>query len=163
MLFAVYMPEQEPQEGQTLFSHCRSSSSLIFPAACLPTASNMLERLMPFLSPPGRCPASIAPPDTTIVGRLRRSAAISMPGTILSQLGTRTSASKGWAVAMTSIESAMSSRDAREYFIPVCPMAIPSHTPMTGKVTGLPPASLTPALTASTILLSWTWPGMISL
>jgi len=78
---------------------------------------------------------------------------MSIPGTILSQLVTRTSPSKGWAVAMISMESAISSRLAREYFIPACPMAIPSHTPIVGKVTGVPPAIRIPALTSSVIVL----------
>ena len=47
--------------------------------------------------------------------------------------------------------------------MPVWPMAIPSQTPMQGKATGLPPASLTPAFTASTMRLIPTCPGIISL
>ena len=38
-------------------------------------------------------PASIGPPDTNTVGMLRRSAAMSMPGVILSQFEMHTSAS----------------------------------------------------------------------
>ena len=157
------MPEHEPHDGHAEFSQSRSSSSDMFPAACLPTASNIEERDMPRLSPPFTWPASIGPPDTNIEGRSRRAAAISMPGTILSQLGMKTRASNGCAVAMTSIESAISSLEASEYFMPVWPMAMPSHTPMTGNITGLPPFSLTPALTASAIFSSSVWPGMISL
>ena len=63
---------------------------------------------------------------------------------------------------MTSIESAMSSREQSEYFMPLCPMAIPSQTPITGNTTGFPPFSRTPALTASAILSSSICPGMIS-
>ena len=63
-----------------------------------------------------------------------------MPGTILSQFGTRTRASKACATAMHSIESAMSSRDAREYFMPAWPIAMPSQTPMEGNSIGVPPA-----------------------
>ena len=79
--------------------------------------------------------------DTTTVGMLSRAAAMSMPGTILSQLGTMTRASKAWAMAMVSIESAMSSRVGSEYFMPAWPMAMPSQTPITGNSMGVPPAS----------------------
>ena len=45
-------------------------------------------------------------------------AAMAMPGTILSQFATRTRASNAWPSAITSIESMMSSREGREYFMP---------------------------------------------
>jgi len=66
-------------------------------------------------------------------------------------------------MAMASVESAMSSRVTSEYFMPVWPMAMPSQTAMAGKTTGVPPATRTPALTASTILSRFMWPGTISL
>jgi len=81
---------------------------------------------------------------------------MSIPGTILSQLGRKTRPSKGCAIAMTSMESAMSSRLAREYFMPVCPMARPSQTPMTGKAMGVPPAERMPALTSAARMSRWT-------
>ena len=55
-------------------------------------------------------PASIGPPETNTVGMLRRSAAISMPGVILSQLEMQTSASAQCALTMYSTASAISSR-----------------------------------------------------
>ncbi len=55
-----------------------------------------------------------------------------MPGTILSQLGTSTRPSSWWAMSMVSTLSQISSRDARVYFMPTWPMAMPSHTPMAG-------------------------------
>jgi hypothetical protein len=58
----------------------------------------------------GALPASIGPPDTKTVGMLSRSAAMSMPGVILSQLLMHTSASAQWALTMYSTESAMISR-----------------------------------------------------
>ena len=61
-------------------------------------------------------------------------------------------ASKACAVAIHSIESAMSSLVTREYFMPLCPIAIPSHTPIAGISIGVPPAKRTPVLTASVIL-----------
>ncbi len=56
----------------------------------------------------------------------------------------------------------MSSRVTREYFIPMCPMAMPSHTAMAGNSTGVPPARRMPAFTASAILSRFIWPGTIS-
>ena len=63
-------------------------------------------------------PASIGPPDTKTVGMFSRSAAISIPGVILSQLETQTMASAQCALTMYSTESAMSSRLGSEYSMP---------------------------------------------
>ena len=60
-------------------------------------------------------------------------------------------------------ESAIRSLVTREYFIPICPMAIPSHTAMAGNTIGVPPAMATPIFTASTILSMFICPGTISL
>ena len=111
MELAVNIPEQEPQVGQLASSRRRSSASSIRPALYAPTASNIWERLVFF---PSTHPASIGPPEQTIAGRFSRSAAISMPGTILSQFGISTKPSKQWAAARVSTESAISSRDAKE-------------------------------------------------
>ena len=45
ILFAVYIPEHEPQPGHVLFSNSQSFSSSIMPALHAPTASNILDRL----------------------------------------------------------------------------------------------------------------------
>ncbi len=97
-------------------------------------------------------PASIGPPDTKMAGMFSRAAAMRRPGTFLSQLGIMTRPSNWWAMAMASVESAMRSRVTREYFMPMWPMAMPSHTAMAGNMTGVPPAARMPALTASAIL-----------
>ena len=65
-----------------------------------------------------------------MVGMFSRIAPISMPGTTLSQFGMQIIASNGWAVPMVSTLSAMISRLAREYFIPLWPIAMPSQTAM---------------------------------
>ncbi len=104
---AVNMPEHEPQVGHALHSMAARPSSSSLPAWCRPTASKTLLRSS---VRPSRWPASIAPPPTMTAGTLRRIAAISMPGTILSQHGTSTSASKAWAMVIDSTVSAMSSR-----------------------------------------------------
>jgi len=154
------MPEHDPQPGQALSSRCFSSSSVILPALTAPTPSNTLIRSISLF--PAR-PASMGPPLTTTAGMLSRRAAISIPGIILSQLGIRTRPSNGWAMAITSTESAISSRLAREYFMPSWFMAIPSQTPMVGNSTGVPPACRMPAFTASAIISRWMCPGIISL
>ena len=112
---------------------------------------------------PFTLPASIGPPDTKTVGTFTLAAAIRRPGTFLSQLGIITRASNWCASAIHSVESAIKSLVTREYLIPTCPMAIPSQTAIAGKTTGIPPASATPSLTASTILSIFICPGTISL
>ena len=76
-----------------------------------------------------------------IVGMFARAAPISIPGTILSQLGMHTIASKQCACTIVSTESAISSREGSEYRIPSCPIAMPSSTPMVLNSNGTPPAS----------------------
>ena len=160
MLLAVYMPEQEPHPGQTFCSYsCRPASSMM-PAFLAPTASNILERLV---STPFTRPDIIGPPEHTTAGISILQAAITIPGTILSQFGTSTAPSNACAMTIVSTLSAISSRLASEYFIPICPMAMPSQTPMAGTMIGVPPAMRTPALTASVILSRCMCPGTISL
>ena len=137
----------------------RSCSSSMNPAFLAPTASNIFDRET---SSPKTLPLIIGPPEQRTVGMFTLHAPMSIPGTTLSQLGTRTSPSKAWAMAMDSRLSAISSRLGREYFIPVWPMAIPSHTPIAGTIIGVPPAMRTPAFTASVILSRCMWPGTIS-
>ena len=60
----------------------------------------------------------MGPPEQTTAGTFMRTAAMTMPGTILSQLGTSTIPSNWWARNMVSTLSQISSRLAREYFIP---------------------------------------------
>ncbi len=160
MEFAVNIPAQEPHVGHALSSISASACTSILPDLTAPTPSNTLTRST-FL--PLKFPASIGPPLTTTVGRFSLAAAISMPGTILSQFGTMTIASKAWAIAITSTESAINSRLASEYFIPTWFMAMPSQMPIVPNATGVPPAIRIPAFTAETILPSSTCPGMISL
>ena len=59
-------------------------------------------------------PASIGPPETKAQGRFSRTAAISMPGMILSQLPTNTTPEKACARARISALSAMTSREGSE-------------------------------------------------
>ena len=111
MEFAVNMPEQEPQVGQAERSITSTSASLMESSAAATMASmRSTERVLPSWI---YLPASMGPPDTKTTGMLRRMAAISMPGVILSQLEMQTMASAQWALHMYSTESAMISRDGR--------------------------------------------------
>ncbi len=56
----------------------------------------------------------MGPPVTEMAGMFSRAAAISMPGVILSQFEMRTKPSSMCACAMTSTESAISSRLGNE-------------------------------------------------
>ena len=86
MLLAVNIPLQEPQVGQACCSNSVNLASSILPAESWPTPSNTLIRSIVFPLD-GSTPAFIGPPDTNTVGMFTRAAAISMPGTILSQFG----------------------------------------------------------------------------
>ena len=147
ILFAVKRPEQEPHPGQAYRSNVYSSSSSMSPALYAPTPSNTVMRSA--TRPSGRRPAAIGPPETKMVGMFSRMAAISIPGVILSQLGMQIMASNWWASIMVSTLSAMSSRLGSEYFMPKCPIAIPSSMPMVLNIKGTPPASRTASLTIS--------------
>ena len=93
MELAVNIPEQDPQDGQADVSSSPSSASVISPRLTLPTPSNTVIRSAVF---PLWEPASMGPPLTMMAGTFSLSMAMSIPGTILSQLVTRTRASKGW-------------------------------------------------------------------
>ena len=90
---------------------------------------------------------------------LRRIAAISMPGVILSQLEMQTIASAQCALTMYSTLSAMSSREGRLYSMPSWPMAMPSSTAMVLNSLAMPPAASISRATIWPRSLRWTWPG----
>ena len=142
------IPEHEPQVGHALFSSSLRSASSIVPFSKAPTPSNTVVNET---SVPLNLPGSIGPPLTITAGIFNLIAAIIIPGTILSQLGIKTKASNPCALTIHSILSAISSLVTKEYFIPSCPMAIPSHTPIVGNTNGVPPLISTPFLTPSTI------------
>ena len=113
MELAVNIPEQLPQVGQAVSSIHLHSSSVMVPAVTWPTASKRELRSV-WRLPSRERPASMGPPETRTVGRLRRRAPMIMPGTILSHAGTSTTASKAWPWTAHSTESAMTSRLVRE-------------------------------------------------
>ena len=59
-------------------------------------------------------PPSIGPPETNTVGMFSRSAALSIPGVILSQFEMQIMASAQCALTMYSTESAIRSREGSE-------------------------------------------------
>ena len=107
---AVNMPEQDPHVGQAERSTSSRPSSLTSSVALAEMAvmRSVGAWATPFTTT--ALPASIGPPDTKTVGMFSRSAALSMPGVILSQFEMHTSASAQWALTMYSTESAMISR-----------------------------------------------------
>ena len=145
MVLAVNRPEQEPQPGQAQCSISLNWQASIWPDSKRPAASKTVDTL---ISLPCRRPGSMGPPLTTTAGMFKRAAAMSIPGTILSQLGIKIKPSKAWPLATASMESATSSRLAKGYFMPSWPMAIPSQMPIAGNSMGVPPASKTPYLAA---------------
>ena len=112
MELAVNMPEHEPQVGQADRSITVTSASVTLSSA----AAIMASMRSTFFSPveSSTLPASMGPPETNTAGMLRRMAAISMPGVILSQLEMQTMASAQCALTMYSTLSAMISRDGSE-------------------------------------------------
>ena len=149
---AVNMPEQDPHVGQAASSSSASRSSDTEGSAEAIIGSIRSSLVTPsVVSPSARAtPASIGPPDTNTAGMFSRSAAISMPGVILSQLEMHTTASAQWAFTMYSTESAISSRLGREYSMPPCPIAMPSSTAIVLNSRGMAPAARTASAT--------TWP-----
>jgi hypothetical protein len=145
MVLAVNMPEQAPAPGQAQFSISFQTSSPISPLDAFGMLANIVLTSIGF---PSSLPASIGPPLQTMAGMSSLAAAITMPGTILSQLGTSTRPSNGCARAIISTESATSSRLPSEYFMPSWFMAMPSHTPIVPNMMGVAPAMRTPSLTA---------------
>ena len=101
----------------------------------------------------------MGPPDTKMAGIFSRIAAISIPGVILSQLLMQTSASALWAFTMYSTESAIRSRDGREYNMPSCPMAMPSSTAMVLNSAAKQPSFSTSCFTSCPIWCRCTCPG----
>ena len=60
-----------------------------------------------------------------------------------------TTPSNPWQATTVSIESAMTSLETREYFIPSEPIEIPSEIVIVLNITAFPPAELTPISASS--------------
>src|SRR5687768_4330077 len=86
-------------------------------------------------------------------GRFRRPIAIRQPGMFLSQPGREMLASYHCADITVSIESAIKSRDCREYDIPSVPIEMPSLTPIVLNRMPTNPDACTPSLTLAARVL----------
>jgi hypothetical protein len=80
-------------------------------------------------------------------GMLRRARAIAPAGIVLSQPTMITAASNAYAMPVSSMESAMISREMSEAFMPCVPMVMPSLMEMVFTSIGVPPASRIPCMT----------------
>ena len=132
MVLAVYMPPQAPSPGQMARSMASTSARDILPAAQAPTASNA-SMIVTVRSEPSESlaiPGRIEPAYRKTEARSSRAAAMSIPGSDLSQPASRTDPSRRSAIITVSTESAMTSRDTSEKCIPSCPIAMPSDTEM---------------------------------
>ena len=87
----------------------------------------------------------IVPPYTNTAGRFSRAIAIRQPGMFLSHPPIATNPSNCSHPATVSIESAITSRETSEYFMPSVPMEIPSEIVIVPKMTLFPPARSAPA------------------
>ena len=90
IVFAVNWPPHEPADGQATSSSACSSSSVMAPTACWPTASNTSCTVT---SLPWNRPGRMLPPYMNTDGTLRRTMAIIRPGSVLSHPASPTSAS----------------------------------------------------------------------
>jgi hypothetical protein len=151
IVFAVYIPPHDPGPGIAHDSMASSSASSIFLFACAPTASNT-DTMSSLRVSPVMQPGKIVPPYTNTAGRFNRASAISDPGMFLSHPPMATNPSIPSHAATVSIESAITSRDTSEYFMPSDPIEMPSETLMVLNTIALPPASFAPFSASSASL-----------
>ena len=120
MVLAVYMPPQAPSPGQIARSMRPRSSSDIRPALQAPTASNASMMVTCFSVPSLSFtqPGAMLPAYRKTEARSRRAAAISMPGSDLSQPASKTEPSRRSACITVSTESAITSRETKEKCMP---------------------------------------------
>ena len=83
------------------------------------------------------------------------------PGMFLSQPPTTSTPSIHWPPTQVSMQSAITSRETRLYFMPSVPIAMPSLMVGVPKICALPPASSMPATAASASFCSPELHGVI--
>ena len=86
--------------------------------------------------------------------------AIRQPGMFLSQPPIATKPSMPSQPTTVSMESAITSRETSEYFIPSVPIEIPSEMVMVLKMMPFPPAASTPLADSMASLSMWTLHGV---
>ena len=145
MLLAVNMPEQLPQVGQAAFSISSSSSAEILPSGLLHARHegvDQVDRLAAGRSP--RLHRAAGDEDRRDVDPHRPH---EHAGHDLVAVGDADHRVEQCAWIIVSTLSAISSREGSEYFMPSCPMAMPSSTPIVLNRNGTPPAARTHSLT----------------
>src|SRR3989449_10361385 len=83
-------------------------------------------------------------------GMFMRAIAIMLPGMFLSQPPMQMTPSMSWPLTAVSIESAITSRETSEYFMPSVPMPMPSVTVGKPNICGMAPAAFAAAMALST-------------
>jgi len=78
-----------------------------------------------------------------------RAMPIIAPGMFLSQPPVARMPSRLWPLQTVSMESAITSRETSEYFMPSVPMEMPSEMVMVPKLTGIAPAARSASLARS--------------
>ena len=81
----------------------------------------------------------------------------------MSQPDSAIIASKKWPRPTSSIESAITSRETSEVFIPAVPIVIPSEIAIVFSSIGVPPASRMPSLTWAASARRWKLHGIVSI
>ena len=88
---------------------------------------------------------------------------MTVPGIVLSQPLSATTASNRCPRATSSIESAMTSRLTSEVFMPLVPIVIPSEIAIVLNSIGVPPAARMPSLTFAASARRWKLHGIVSI
>src|SRR3954469_6661039 len=97
------------------------------------------------------------------LGTSRRARAITVPGIVLSQPLSAMTASKRWPRATSSIESAMTSRETSDVFIPDVPIVMTSEIATVLSSIGVAPAARMPSLTCLASARRWKLHGIVSI
>ena len=121
-------------------SECKVQAKVVAQAGTEERARELAEQIAPRLEPSGDgLKVVIDRPHTLVNAWYSVSLDVQVP--------TQTSPKKQWACAISSMESAMFSRDGRAFRIPSWPIAIPSQIPITPNSNGTPPAAVIPSRT----------------
>jgi hypothetical protein len=88
---------------------------------------------------------------------------MTVPGIVLSHPLSATTPSNRCPRATSSIESAITSRDTSEVFMPLVPIVIPSEIAIVLNSIGVPPASRMPSLTFAARARRWKLQGIVSI
>ena len=88
---------------------------------------------------------------------------MTVPGMVLSQPLSATTASKRWPRPTSSMESAITSRETSEVFMPSVPIVMPSEIAMVLSSIGVPPAARMPSFTRAARARRWKLQGIVSI